>query len=424
MMRPAAKKRGRRSFLETRCVLFSRPNEAGAYADSTREIAGNLSLSNLITVLFPATAFCCMTNPCRFVSLCGHMTRKAKRGRRCVPSSYSNCQSRSLTCCRKDSIINNWLSGNNCWHMEASSMPYTTKGPYCSASVRSPRPFSASRRVSCPECDRGFKPEISEPEDDEADEPASRKSTSRKRQLVDDDHPRTRRPSRNERDDSIEDTRPKVHRTENRADHDRPRRRRKSKKSGARRPIRIVVLLVLVIGLGIGGVLLYPKLFKAKRPQSDVPVADLLAWIPSDAEYVLFVDADKFRGAEMRGDMQSQMLQVPEYGVRADEYSVCLRAGRGSYRSVPDISVLQLYQDIDQERVISACGGQEAQVDGKKYYRTSTAGAVTSPGRGTMVTGRKEQNVVNLLRRPAGQGPSAELKAGCERGKGAMLGLQ
>jgi hypothetical protein len=147
--------------------------------------------------------------------------------------------------------------------------------------------------------------------------------------------------------------------------------------------------------------------------------SDMLAWAPSDSQALIYMDVEQMEKVnEMKSAFKGDVVDQVKLGLRPDEVSAVLGAGRGMGDS--DVTVIKLRAKADQPKLISACGGKEATASGKKYYKANSGGALYFASDRVLVVTKNEPAMTALLQKENKVTISDDLKATANKGDGLM----
>jgi hypothetical protein len=332
-------------------------------------------------------------------------------------------------------------------------MPYLVVCPNCATKLRSATPIAAGRSLNCPTCKGQFTlsepavaidgtgqgvggapalppaPDLPKPGRgpvmgklvSSSAPPPPRRTPPEElpvAEFVDeeDDLPR----SRARRGDD-EDNRPRARR-ERRDDEDADRapRRRSKRKANKGLLIGLVAGAAALALCGGGGALLY---FADPFGMFGGASGDMLAWAPADSQAVMYMDVQGMsRLPEVKDQLHVKNTDTAKYGIRGDEVSAVLGAGRtGGMGSDPEVLVVRLNSSADQNALIAANGGQSATAGGRTYYKTRTGGGLYFPSSRLVVITQSESILTARLGRDEGKVVIGEdLRAATKRGDGLV----
>jgi hypothetical protein len=313
------------------------------------------------------------------------------------------------------------------------------------------RPRSRSRRDEDDEDDRPA-PRKKRNEDEEEDRPRARrkreddeeeerpKSRSRRDEEEEDERPAPRR----KREDDEEDERPKA-RKGRVADDEKEEERPKARKSRANdddeeyddddgpRPKsrkgkknKKVLLLALIGGgaaflfLLCAGIVLFADPFGLNLFGSSS--SEMLAWAPADSQNIIYMDVEGMEKVDaMKGNFKGDITDSTKLGLKQDEVSAVMGAGRIVGGGDPDVTIIKLRTKADQQKIINTSGGKEATTNGKKYYKTSGGGGLYFASDKMLVVAKTDAIMTSLLQKDSGKVViSDDLKSAAKRGDGLV----
>ena len=345
-------------------------------------------------------------------------------------------------------------------------MPYLVTCPNCGTKLKSSQPVPAGRSLACPQCKATFT--LSEPapavdlpapvapaaarpapapppsppppvrverpaparrDDGDDDRPRSRRRDEaddrprRRRDDDEDDRPRgRRRPADTDDEDDDEGERPKSRRArardeEDDEEDDRPRRRGRAPKKSKKGLVLILgglaALFLLCAGGGLAMYFLDPfGLFGGGS-------GEMLAWAPSDSQALMYMDVEGIEQVnEMKANLKGDVVDQVKLGLKPEDVSAVLGAGRGP--GDRDVNVIRLRAAADRQKLITACGGQEATAGGKKYYKSSGGGGLYFASDRLLVVTKTEATMTALLQKENKVTISDDLRAASKRGDGLV----
>lgn len=323
-------------------------------------------------------------------------------------------------------------------------MPFLIQCPSCAARLKSPQPVPAGREVVCPKCKTTFTltapaPEIGDAPPAPVPPPLKPRSVRaaealpaavfvddddrppvKKRRDADDDDDRLRARKRPADDANDDPPRSRKNRAAAEPDaddeftDDEPRRGRSKK--GSKKVLVLAAVGVAAVFLLCGGAAV--MYFVDPFGLFGGAPGEMTAWIPADARAVVFRDVEAAEKVEGLDGLKG-VGDPARYGVRGDEVSAILAAGRLANGADPEVVVIKLKSAADRKKIIDAAGGIETTAGDKTFYRTR-AGAMYFASDRLLVGTRSEPTMTLLLTSGKNRGPSAELKQAMKNADGIV----
>ncbi len=354
-------------------------------------------------------------------------------------------------------------------------MPFLVQCPSCGGQLRANQPVPAGREINCPKCKSTFTltapapeivasapvvkaPPIPKPReeeipdavllDDEDERPKSRSRRaidddepprSRRRPVEvdeDDEPPRSRRrpvlaksePPRSRRRPAEEDEAPRSRqrrvvdddsderpisrrRDEDDEDERRPKRRQKGKKKKNKG-----LLIGLVAGIAalfvIGGAAL--MYFVDPFGMFGGTPSEMTAWIPPDAQMVMFKDFEASAKADAANVGFRGGADTEDFGVRNEDVAAILVASQAANENA-EVQIIRLKSSGDRKKIVDKAGGTEATAEGKAYYKLRNGGALHFASDRLLIGSRSESALTALFKK---RGATGEVKKMVDRADG------
>jgi hypothetical protein len=198
-------------------------------------------------------------------------------------------------------------------------------------------------------------------------------------------------------------------------DEDRPRKKKTGKKNNK------ILLLALVGGVGAFALLfillLILNLTGVFTLFGGGPSSEMMAWAPSNATMMMFVDQEQANKLPNSKDM-GKIAEVERFGLTPSEVVSVLSAGQAKSKEA-EVSIVKLKTAADKTKIAQKIGGVESSANSKTFFKGSTY-SVYFPAPDLAVFATGEATMVSLLQKDNKVTISEDLKAAAGRCKGLM----